>query len=164
MLDYSGELTWLAWKPDLRIILELTDSVYVIGSGGDVTITCSGRYPEFVSAAMDGVTMDSSQYQVKEGSTVLTMVSKYLDTLSVGSHTVTLNYTYGSIDTNLKILDRKITVEEEVTSGTAVNAHTSSVNTGDESSVALWLLGAGGSSCVCFYICMWHKKRKGVKN
>ena len=61
---------------------------------------------DFVNVAVDGQLVDSSCYTLAEGSTVLTFLSFYLDTLSIGDHVVTLNYTYGSIDTTLTILDR----------------------------------------------------------
>jgi hypothetical protein len=108
MLDYGGNLTWIAQNPadELVIVLDVTDKEYLIGSGSDAAIKCTGELKDFVSVAVDGVIVDSSNYMVVEGSTVLTFLSSYLDTLSVGDHVVTLNYTYGSIDTTLTILDR----------------------------------------------------------
>lgn len=108
MLDYGGKLTWIAQNPadELEIVLEVTDKVYLIGSGGNATIKCTGELRDFVSVAVDGQIVDPSCYTTAEGSTVLTFLSSYLDMLSVGDHVVTLNYTYGSIDTTLTILDR----------------------------------------------------------
>lgn len=97
---------FVAEDPKLEIVLEVTDKVYYIGSGGDATIKCTGELKDFVSVAVDGQIVDPSCYTVSEGSTVLTFLSSYLDTLSVGDHVVTLNYTYGSIDTTLTVLDR----------------------------------------------------------
>lgn len=90
----------------LRIVPEVTDYTYVIGSGDGATIKCTGELKDFVCAYMDGVKVDRDNYTLKEGSTILTFTSKYLDTLSVGKHRVTLEYTYASIDTELNILDR----------------------------------------------------------
>ena len=44
MLDYGGKLTWIAYDSTdkLEIVLEVTDKVYLIGSGGDATIKCTG--------------------------------------------------------------------------------------------------------------------------
>ena len=49
------------------------------------------------------VPVDPSYYKVESGSTVLTVLSAFLDKLSVGDHTATLNYTYGSVDTVLTV-------------------------------------------------------------
>lgn len=109
MLNYGGKLTWIAQKSkvdELAIVLEVTDKVYYIGSGGNATIKCTGELKDFVNVAVDGQLVDPSCYTVSEGSTVLTFLSSYLDTLSIGDHVVTLNYTYGSIDTVLTVLDR----------------------------------------------------------
>lgn len=88
----------------LRIIPEATDNEYVIGSEEGATIKCTGELKDFVSVYVDGREVDRSNYTLKEGSTVLTFLTKYLDTLSVGKHKVTMNYTYGSVDTELNVL------------------------------------------------------------
>ncbi len=105
---YAGEngFIFVAEDPKLEIVLDVTDKVYLIGSGGNAVIKCTGELKDFVNVAVDGQLVDSSCYTLAEGSTVLTFLSFYLDTLSIGDHVVTLNYTYGSIDTTLTILDR----------------------------------------------------------
>ncbi len=106
---YAGEngFIFVAENPKLEIVLDVTDKAYLIGSGSNAIIKCTGELKDFVSVAVDGQIADSSCYTLAEGSTVLTFLSSYLDTLSVGDHVVTLNYTYGSIDTTLTIMDRK---------------------------------------------------------
>lgn len=89
---------------DLKILPEVTDNVYVLGGSSGATIACSGEFKDFVDVYVDDVLVDKENYTVAEGSTILTFASKYLNTLSVGTHKVTLNYTYGSIDTQLEIL------------------------------------------------------------
>lgn len=93
------------YYPDLRIIEERTEHDYVKGSGAEVTITCNGEYSQFRSVYVDGVLLENTNYTVKEGSTVLTLMPQYLETLSVGAHTVTLKYTYGSVDSILNIIE-----------------------------------------------------------
>lgn len=107
MLDYGGTLNWLSRNPadDLRIIPEITDEIFVIGSPGGAVIKCSGALEDFVSIAIDGKILDPSYYTAKSGSTVITILSAYLNSLAVGEHVVTLNYTYGSVDTILTVVD-----------------------------------------------------------
>lgn len=79
------------------------DLTYTIGSGKDVTITCDGALSDFTGVKIDGVTLPSSQYTVKEGSTIVTLPGDTLNTLAPGSHTITLVYTYGEASTTLTI-------------------------------------------------------------
>ncbi len=166
MQNYGGNLTWHPWN--LFIVEEATDSVYVKGSSNGATIKCTEELGKFISVAVDGVIVDSSNYTVVEGSTVLTFLSSYLDTLFVGDHVVTLNYTYGSVDTSLTVLE----VEDGTNlntpaNGTNTSGNTGNVNggsdtgkngsaqggvpkTGDNTSMMLWLFAvlAAGSGCV----------------
>ena len=174
MLNYGGDLTWVGQKKedDITIVMEVTDKEYLIGSGGDATIKCTGELKDFVNVAMDGQLVDPSCYTVSEGSTVLTFLSSYLDTLSIGDHVVTLNYTYGSIDTTLTVLERKTNTAEN-SSGTNVigNANNTSntsqggstqggaPKTGDYTPVTSWLfvMMMAGGGCI---LLVWTKKRK----
>lgn len=135
-----------------KIVPEVTDNTYVIGSSDGVTITCTGELKDFVNVMMDGVVVDKSNYTLREGSTILTFSTKYLDTLSVGKHTVTLNYTYGSVNTELTVLARG-TGNGSVggSGGAAGNGTTNRTNgsgssvsprTGDYAPVMLWILTA----------------------
>jgi hypothetical protein len=110
----SGTLTWIPWNRavELAIVLESTDKEYLIGSGSNAVIKCTGELDDFVSAAVDGQLLDSSCYMAMEEPTVLTLLSAYLDTLSVGNHMVTLNYTYGSIDSTLTVIEKDATVND----------------------------------------------------
>lgn len=147
----ENRFTFVTQKTDgLRIVPEVTDNTYVIGSSDGVTITCTGELKAFVDVMMDGVVVDKSNYTLREGSTILTFTTKYLDTLSVGKHTVTLNYTYGSVNTELTVLARGTGVgTNDATSGTAGNGATNRTNnsrnsvsprTGDSTPVMLWIL------------------------
>lgn len=153
----DNSFTFVTQKTDnpmpsgLRIVPEVTDTTYVIGSGEGVTITCTGELKDFVNVMMDGQVVESGSYTVREGSTILTFVSKYLDTLSVGRHTVTLNYTYGSVSTELKVLEKGANGEANGTAdtdsaGTANRTNGSgslvSPRTGDSAPVMLWVLTA----------------------
>ena len=114
MIDYGGNLTWVEWNraAELAIVLEATDKEYLIGSGGNAVIKCTGELKDFVSVAVDGEIVDLSCYTATEGSTVVTFLSAYLDSLSVGDHIVTLNYTYGSIDAVLTVIEKNEAVND----------------------------------------------------
>lgn len=81
-------------------ILKGKDQSYALYSGDTITILCSGALSDFVSVSVDGKAVASSNYTVKSGSTVLTFSNAYLNTLSVGDHTVTMNYKAGVYTAN----------------------------------------------------------------
>ena len=156
MRSMGTGLVWVSEKTTpLKIVPEATDFTYVIGSSGGVTIKCTGELKDFVNVYMDGVEVDPGNYTLREGSTILTFATKYLDTLSVGKHTVTLNYTYGSVDTELTVLASGDgnggaaggtgitgTASTGSTSGASNLKKGLSPKTGDEASLLLWTLAA----------------------
>ena len=75
-----------------EIILESTDTEYTSGSNENITIHCTGEMKELESVEVDGEVVDDSNYTVVEGSTIVILNAAFLETLSVGEHTVTLNY------------------------------------------------------------------------
>ncbi len=172
MRDYGGNLTWVAYDStdNLAIVLEVSDKVYYIGSGGDATIKCTGEFKDFVSVAVDGVLIDSSNYTVVEGSTVLTFLSSYLDTLFVGDHVVTLNYTYGSIDTTLTVLDRNTNASDSITTGNTNSTsnlvqgnlmQNSVPKTGDQTLKLPWVFVMLVTGCGCLVLTK-ERKRKSI--
>ena len=68
---------------ELEIIADTTDESYKLGTNETVVIHCSGNLNDFISVEMDGVIVDSSNYTVEKGSTVLTFKDVYLKTLAV---------------------------------------------------------------------------------
>lgn len=149
---------------DLYIMTDVSHHVYTIGSGENLTIQCSGELKYFSSVQVDDILVDPGNYYLDEGSTILTFVAKYLDTLSVGKHSVTMNYTYDSIDTELTILGRAdAPVDNQggvvdgmqgnvsnTISGEYGSGKTVAVKTGDETAVGAWALAMAAAlgSCV----------------
>ncbi len=88
---------------DISIIADGTDVSYTIGSGKTASIHCSGELSNFQGVYMDGTSVDASNYTLTEGSTIVTFTNAYLDTLSVGKHTITLVFSDGSVSTTLTV-------------------------------------------------------------
>ncbi|MCD7834728.1 MAG: Cna B-type domain-containing protein [Lachnospiraceae bacterium] len=98
----------------LQIIAAATDNEYTKGTSGGATIKCSGSLSEFVSVAVDGTTVDTENYTKAEGSTIITFTQSYLDTLSIGDHSVILYYTGDrSISATLTIKEKESVVTTE---------------------------------------------------
>lgn len=73
-------------------------------SGKDLVITCSGPLEDLTGIFVDGKLVDPANYGLKSGSTILTLKAGYLDTLSVGKHTLRFEYKNQSVETNFTIL------------------------------------------------------------
>ena len=163
-----------------EIVESATDDSYILGSNAEVTIKSTGDFAKFESVAMDGQIVDESNYTVKEGSTIVTFKTEYLETLSVGTHTVTINYKDGSdVDHQLTILknmdvdtdtDTKDEADTEsdnadipVVDGSAENNQadqTSSPSTGDSSSVGMWAVIALAAVVIALAAAMNFRRKK----
>ena len=84
-------------------ILEGADQTIVQNAGGAVSIRVNADIHKFVSVAVDGNTVDGTNYKVTEGSTIVTFTSGYLSALSVGTHTVVINFIDGAAATSLTL-------------------------------------------------------------
>lgn len=140
---YGAGLTWEA-KAALKIILETTRNTHVLGTSDTATITCNGELKDFVNVFVDGREVDKKNYILEEGSTILTFTAQYLNTLSVGKHAVTLNYTYGSVDTELIILSSESAADTmnsaDGSEGGDISVNPATARTGDNTPALTWLL------------------------
>lgn len=141
-------------EPAPEIVESATDDSYVLGSNVEVTIKATGEFAKFESVEMDGKTVEASNYEAYEGSTVIKFKSAYMETLSEGEHIVTINYKNGSsVDAKLSILKKVDTdistdgndredVEEDndddIEQPETVEVQTTP-GTGDNSNIMLWL-------------------------
>ena len=112
------------------------NSTWTKGSSSTVTITvkrseddanCFTTYFDHV-VEIDGTALAASDYEAKEGSTVVTLKAATLQKLSTGNHTVTVKFKDGEASTGLTV---------KAASGSTDNT---SPETGDESNLRLWVL------------------------
>jgi len=97
----------------VEIIEEGTVDSYQLGSGDTVSIHATGIKDELVGVLVDGQTVSDANYEVTEGSTIVTFKEAYLETLSIGTHKVTLLYSGNrSVENSLTVEAAK---EEETT-------------------------------------------------
>ena len=105
-------------------ILDGANSSWTHDSDGSLSIRGNGAFSEFVGVKVDGKSVGEKYYTVKEGSTIVTLKAGYLNTLTVGSHTLEIIWTDGSASTAFTVSAQ--TVVE-------------SPQTGDNSMMALWI-------------------------
>jgi len=163
-------------KPE--IIVEGTVTSYAKGSNATVSIHCTGELNNLDCVKMDNQEVDEANYTLKEGSTIVTFKSEYLETLSVGEHTVTLLYSNGSsVDSKLTIhaaaSDDTDDTQDDDTSGADSNdeeaadsaestpvTESSGPNTGDNSNMLLWIMLLAATAMVCGYFVLKTRKSK----
>lgn len=84
-------------------ILEGDNGKWIIGSEGSVTVRGSGEFSKFLKVKIDNKVVLRKNYDVKEGSTVITFKKEYLDTLSVGVHDLEIFWEHGSAKGKLTV-------------------------------------------------------------
>ena len=122
---------------------------------------------------MDGQKVEEENYTLEEGSTIVTFNANYLESLSIGEHTITLVYKgENSINHKVTIFPKKIDSDTD-------NAHDADNNepegtfenkseivtefatpsTGDSSNLLLWIMMMLGATGICGFF-TWRVKRQ----
>lgn len=84
-------------------ILNGADGTWTAGDREGFSIRGDGAFSKFTGVKVDGNMLDRSNYTAKEGSTIITLKADYLNTLSVGRHTIEILWTDGSAGTAFTI-------------------------------------------------------------
>ena len=131
-------------------------------SGTDgLSFTSNAAFADFIKVQVDGKDLDASNYTVKEGSTIVTLNAAYLNTLSVGKHTLSIVSANGTATTEFTITaaqtggDNQTGGDDTTTQDPDKNdGATSSPQTGDSSNILLWVallfLSGGALSAVTY--------------
>lgn len=154
--DYEKSLVDEATKANLdKLVAALVAYDIVEGDGSSwtedsdqsITFVVNGLFSKFVGIKIDGKDVDKANYEVKAGSTIITLKASYLDTLAVGEHTITVVYTDGSTDGTFN-----------------VHAKADSPATGDNSHMFLWiaLLFISGGAVITLTVV--DRKRRSAAN
>lgn len=72
-------------------------------SGKDLSFTADGAFRDFVRVQVDGKTVNSKYYTVKEGSTVITLKESFLQRLDNGKYTLTIEFADGKAEGTFQI-------------------------------------------------------------
>ena len=114
------------------------------GERKELSFTSNAAYSDFVRIEIDGITLDSENYTVAEGSTVVTLNADYVAKLSVGKHTIGVVSENGTAETTF-----------------TVNAKTvDNPDTGDNSHMVLWIALAFVSGSAMLGATVAGKKKK----
>lgn len=127
------------------------NSTWSADSKDGLSFTSNAAFADFLKVQVDGKDLDASNYTVKEGSTIVTLNAEYLETLSVGKHTLAIVSETGTAETEFTI------------KAAPASDDTQSPQTGDNSNMMLWialLFVSGGALFTMLFI----NKKKFVNN
>ena len=104
--DYPAEaFLSYTWKSADKYAIT-GDEDWTKGDSDSMTFRSTAPYSKFKGVRVDGVKIASKNYTVKEGSTVVSLKPAYLETLSIGLHTLTIVSTDGEATTTFEILSK----------------------------------------------------------
>ena len=128
--------------PTTYTITSGADGSWKKGTTTDLTITCDGDIAKFTGIKVDGTLIDPANYTKVSGSTIITLKASYLETLSVGAHTVEFVYSDGTVQTGLTILKADGTIDptDPTDPKDPTNPTVPEPNTGDNFSMLPWII------------------------
>ena len=132
------------------MVYEGNGGLWTIGQSGALTFTANGAYSKFTGIKVDGVLVDAKYYTAKSGSTIISLNADYLNTLSAGTHTLTVLYTDGEAEAEFEVV-KQAEAETEKPNNKNKNTSKQSPETGNDINSAMWLmlfLSCGGAIIV----------------
>ena len=163
---YVRTVTPPAITPDYKF-LEGANGKWTKSSDKNLAFRANGEFSKFTGVKVDGTKIDADKYTAVSGSTIVNLKKEYLETLSVGKHTLTVVYTDGECSTEFEIkaasTTKKDTTDKEnksskTTASKLDNAKTP--KTGDNSNILLWFTLLFSSGVVLMGKAFANKKRK----
>ena len=141
-------------QPEAPVIIKGAGGTWQNGSKDGLSFTSDAEYADFLKVKVDGNDLDASNYTVKEGSTIVTLKAEYMNTLSVGKHTLEIESKNGIAKTEFTITAAQTgggtTPQEPDKNG----GDTTIPQTGDSSNILLWVallfLSGGALSAVTY--------------
>lgn len=84
-------------------IIDGKDGQWTLGSEDGLIFRSDAAFVDFVAVLVDGQTVDKANYTVMEGSIVVTLDASFMETLTVGKHTLTIRSVGGDATTEFEI-------------------------------------------------------------
>lgn len=154
--------------PDAPVIIKGANGTWQKGGKDGLSFTSNVAFADFIKVQVDGKDLDASNYTVKEGSTIVTLNAAYLNTLSVGKHTLSIVSANGTATTEFTITAVQGGNDSQTGGDTTPQepgkneGAVTSPQTGDNSNMLLWvalLFVSGGVLTAATYRKKKHAKR-----
>ena len=163
---YVRTVTPPAITPDYKF-LEGANGKWTKSSDKNLAFRANGEFSKFTGVKVDGTKIDADKYTAVSGSTIVNLKKEYLETLSVGKHTLTVAYTDGECSTEFEIkaastAKRDTTDKENKSSKTTASKldNAKTPKTGDNSNILLWITLLFSSGVMLMGKTFANKKRK----
>lgn len=131
-------------QPEAPVIIKGAGGTWQNGSKDGLSFTSDAEYADFLKVMVDGKELKTTDYTVKEGSTIVTLNAAYLETLSVGKHTLEIESKNGIAKTEFTITAVQ-GGDDSQTGGTTPQepgkneGAVTSPQTGDSNNILLWV-------------------------
>ena len=126
--DLSMTPTPSGTTPDYKIT-DGANGSWTQNSDGTLKFVANGDFSKFTGVKVDGALITADKYTAVSGSTVITLKKDYLNTLSVGKHTLTVVYNDGDCSTEFEIkAAQNKTVQSKSSQSESKIARTSDTN------------------------------------
>ena len=144
--DGCNYTTYKALAPDYVILDDAgkpvsSGTVFTAETGSALTVRASGNYDaNFRGIRVDGTAVDTANYDVKSGSTVVTLHADYLDTLARGDHLLTFIYADGEVSASFQLNEKSADHTpsgDNTTNNTPTTAPSATPQTGEGNALAL---------------------------
>lgn len=143
------------------------------GEWKELAFRSNAAFADFVRVELDGHTVESSRYTVKEGSTIVSLKADYVRTLSAGEHTLGIVSTNGTATTPFTIhapaASDNSQASPEGNVSASVNTPSANKNplsvppTGDDSPLGLWVVALIVSGVLLIILGVVIKNRRSKK-
>ena len=142
-------------------------------SGTDgLSFTSNAAFADFIKVQVDGKDLDASNYTIKEGSTIVTLNAAYLNTLSVGKHTLSVVSANGTATTEFTITAAQTGGDDQTGGSDQTGSDTTPQEpdknggdttipqTGDSSNAVLWIALLFASGVGLFGAVVYSRKKR----
>lgn len=154
-------------QPEAPVIIKGAGGTWQNGSKDGFSFTSDAEYADFLKVMVDGKELKTTDYTVKGGSTIVTLKAEYLNTLSVGKHTLEIESKNGIAKTEFTITAAQTGGDDQTGGSDQTGSDTTpqepgknegavtSPQTGDSNNILLWvalLFLSGGVLSVVTYM------------
>ena len=166
-------------QPEAPVIIKGAGGTWQKGSNDRLSFTSDAEYADFLKVRVDGKDLDASNYTVKEGSTIVTLKAEYLNTLSVGRHTLEIESKNGIAKTEFTITAAQTGGDQTEGNQTGGDNQTGGTTpqepgknegavtipqTGDSSNAVLWIALLFASGVGLFGAVVYSRKKDTANN
>jgi len=118
------------YTPAAPIYTVTVSGIWTKGDTNGLICTCNAGFDKFTNVEVDGALLDAVHYTAVSGSTIITLVPEYLETLTVGDHSIKLILTDGSVQTWFTIREAATLVSATTTVKNLVSITETAKNSG----------------------------------